>query len=70
MLSNTTNYVAAPGMIMVLESRGWNVERVVPFSDLDWLEMAWAPVVSGFLNPSNERREKIHCMSFRSVLVE
>jgi hypothetical protein len=43
---HTTNYIAAPGMILALESGGWLVDRVVPFSDLDWLEATWLPAVT------------------------
>lgn len=42
---HTTNSYAAPGMVAVLETAGWSVERVVPFSDLDWLPLAWLPAV-------------------------
>jgi hypothetical protein len=48
-LIHTTNYMAAPGMILALESAGWAVDRVVPFSDLDWLEAAWLPAVTARL---------------------
>jgi hypothetical protein len=43
---HTTNYIAALGMMLALESGGWVVDRVVPFNDLDWLEAAWLPVVT------------------------
>ena len=42
---HTTNYIAAPGMLSVLEAAGWNVSRVVPYSDLQWLHEAWADKV-------------------------
>jgi len=42
---HTSNYIAAPGMMWTLEHAGWTVERVVPFSDLEWVERAWAPAV-------------------------
>jgi len=41
---HTTNSQAAPGMVEALEARGWQVDRVVPFSDLSWLQLAWLRV--------------------------
>jgi hypothetical protein len=43
---HTSNYIAAPGMVLALESGGWSVDRVVPFRDLEWLEEAWFPTVT------------------------
>ena len=43
---HTTNYIAAPGMVLALESGGWSVDRVVPFNDLEWLEEVWIPTVT------------------------
>jgi hypothetical protein len=42
---HTSNPLAAPGMMWELEHAGWTVERVVPFSDLEWVERAWAPAL-------------------------
>ncbi|MGV3720783.1 MAG: cyclic-phosphate processing receiver domain-containing protein [Actinomycetota bacterium] len=42
---HTTNSHAAPGMVSVLETAGWRVARVVPFSDLEWLSLAWEPTL-------------------------
>jgi hypothetical protein len=44
---HTSNYLAAPGMLQVLEASGWGVERVVPFDDLTWLTQSWLPVLQG-----------------------
>jgi len=38
---HTTNSYAAPGMVSTLEGSGWSVERVIPFSDLEWISLAW-----------------------------
>jgi hypothetical protein len=42
---HTTNSYAAPGMAQALEEGGWRVERVVPFSDLEWLSRVWIGTV-------------------------
>jgi hypothetical protein len=42
---HTTNSYAAPGMVFALEEGGWRVERVVPFSDLEWLPKVWLATV-------------------------
>jgi hypothetical protein len=42
---HTTNTLAAPGMQQVLEDAGWNVTRVVPYGDLDWIGEAWIDAV-------------------------
>ena len=42
---HTSNYHAAPGMILALETHGWDVARVTPFDDLEWLTRVWAGVV-------------------------
>lgn len=44
-LVHTSNPLAAPGMMCLLEHAGWSVERVVAFSDLEWVERTWAPAV-------------------------
>lgn len=38
---HTTNSLAAPGMIMVLEDAGWRVSRVLPYNDLEWIRAVW-----------------------------
>jgi hypothetical protein len=38
---HTTNYLAAPGMIRVLEESGWTTTQVTPYSDLDWISEVW-----------------------------
>lgn len=52
---HTTNSLAAPGMVFALEAGGWRVERVVPFSDLEWLTVAWLPVVRSELERAAEQ---------------
>lgn len=47
---HTSNPLAAPGMMWELEHAGWTVERVVPFSDLEWVARAWAPAVRRLLD--------------------
>ncbi len=42
---HTSNTLAAPGMLMVLEPGGWIAERVIPFDDLAWLERSWLSVL-------------------------
>jgi hypothetical protein len=38
---HTTNYLAAPGMMRVLEESGWTASRVSPYGDLDWIGEVW-----------------------------
>jgi hypothetical protein len=42
---HTTNSLAAPGMLQVLEDAGWSVSRVVPYGDLDWIGEVWINAV-------------------------
>lgn len=42
---HTSNYLAAPGMLMALEAAGWKAARAVPFDDLVWLTREWLPLV-------------------------
>jgi hypothetical protein len=46
---HTSNPLAAPGMIYFLRQGSWAHERVVPFNDLEWVEVAWAPTASAML---------------------
>lgn len=39
---HTTNAPAAVGMQSVLEDAGWDVHRVVPYGDLEWISEVWA----------------------------
>lgn len=52
-LVHTSNGHAAPGMMWTLERAGWQVVRVVPFSDLEWIERSWARAVERALDASN-----------------
>jgi hypothetical protein len=40
-LIHTSNVMAAPGMMMVLEEAGWTCSRLAPFNDLEWVQAAW-----------------------------
>ena len=40
-LIHTSNVMAAPGMMMVLEDAGWTCSRLSPFNDLEWVQAAW-----------------------------
>lgn len=37
----TTNTIARPGMVMVLEDAGWHVRRVLPLADTTWIASEW-----------------------------
>jgi hypothetical protein len=38
---HSSNVMAAPGMLMVLEDGGWTCSRLAPFNDLEWVRAAW-----------------------------
>jgi hypothetical protein len=38
---HSSNVLAAPGMMMVLEDAGWTCSRLAPFNDLEWVREAW-----------------------------
>jgi hypothetical protein len=38
---HSTNAPAATGMQLVLEASGWDVQRVVPYGDLEWISERW-----------------------------
>jgi CheY-like chemotaxis protein len=40
---HTTNLPAADGMSAVLQESGWQVERVAPYGDLEWISELWFP---------------------------
>lgn len=42
---HTSNHNAAIAMETELLDAGWNVSRVTPFEDLEWLGTAWLPLV-------------------------
>jgi hypothetical protein len=48
---HTSNYFAAPAMEEVLARAGWNVKRIVPFWDLEWIDSAWGVAVEMKLTP-------------------
>jgi hypothetical protein len=47
---HTSNYLAAPGMILALESSFWSVFRVVPFNGVSWIELSWFPLLQQILS--------------------
>jgi 8-oxo-dGTP pyrophosphatase MutT (NUDIX family) len=47
---HTSNHLAAPGMVLSLKLAGWAHERVPPFSDLEWIDAAWARAVHAALD--------------------
>jgi CheY-like chemotaxis protein len=46
---HTTNDWAAPGMEMALKDVGWKCSRVIPSTDLKWVETIWFRQVSKFI---------------------
>lgn len=38
---HSTNTAAAEGMQFVLEDAGWNVRRIAPYGDLEWINDIW-----------------------------
>ena len=42
---HTANYLAAPGMELMLNDSGWVNSRVIPLNDLEWIDNAWAPEI-------------------------
>ncbi len=47
---HTSNGLAAPGMMMVLEIGGWTASRVVPYSVHEWIEDSWITEVLRYLS--------------------
>ena len=48
-LIHSSNAMAAPGMMMVLEDAGWICSRLAPYNDLDWVQEAWIPELKRYL---------------------
>jgi len=44
-IPHTTNTEAAEAMALVLRDAAWNVHRVVPWGDLEWVHAAWGCTV-------------------------
>ena len=40
-LIHSSNVMAVPGMMMVLEDTGWRCSRLAPFNDLEWVQTTW-----------------------------
>jgi hypothetical protein len=53
-LIHSTNSTAVPQMRTHLEDAGWLVRRVVPFSDLEWVEASWLPELAAVLEPGQD----------------
>ena len=34
---HSSNFLATPGMMMVLEESGWKCSKISPFNDLEWI---------------------------------
>lgn len=58
-LIHSTNSYAVPGMISVLDETGWRVDRVVPFSDLEWVRLVWIGAVKALLAEAVAANEPI-----------
>ena len=42
---HTANYLAAPGMELMLNDSGWTSSRVIPINGLEWIDHAWIPEI-------------------------
>jgi len=51
-LIHSSNGPAASGMMFALEDADWQVDRVVPFDDMDWISGTWISRVQDMLKPS------------------
>ena len=54
---HTSNHLAAPGMRYQLSQANWQHERVAPFNDLEWVGVAWAPIVRAVLSGTHRFEE-------------
>jgi len=46
---HSTNVRAAQAMEGELSESGWQVERITPYDDLDWVAEAWLPIMRRFI---------------------
>jgi hypothetical protein len=46
---HTANYLAAPGMELMLNESGWACSRVIPVNGLEWIDSAWVPKIRKYL---------------------
>jgi hypothetical protein len=46
---HTANYLAAPGMELMLSESGWTCCRVVPVDNLEWIDNAWIHEIRWYL---------------------
>jgi len=49
-LIHSSNVMAAPGMLMVLEEAGWCCSSLSPFNDLEWVRACWLDNVRNALS--------------------
>ncbi|MBX3413764.1 MAG: hypothetical protein KF708_13820 [Pirellulales bacterium] len=49
-LIHTTNHIAAPGMLRVLQESGWQTSQVTPYGDLEWIGEVWVAEVRRILS--------------------
>lgn len=46
---HSSNHLASDGMEIALIGKGWDVSRVLPYGDLDWIDEGWFPLVRSLL---------------------
>jgi hypothetical protein len=46
---HTANYLAAPGMELMLSESGWTCSRVIPVNGLEWIDNAWIHEIRRYL---------------------
>lgn len=46
---HTSNYLAAPGMELMLSDSGWVCSRIIPLNNLEWIDNAWAVEIRKYL---------------------
>jgi hypothetical protein len=51
---HSTNSPAAYGMKVRLREAKWKCSRVIPFNDLEWVEVAWLRKVRRYLGPGKQ----------------
>lgn len=49
-LIHSTNVAASHGMLEGLREANWMVERIAPYSDLEWIEQDWLATLKRMLN--------------------
>ena len=46
LIIHSTNRTAVDGMEFELVESGWQVERIAPYADLEWIQEAWMPAIA------------------------